>query len=114
MHDLYMATQIWRDERTAERLIGRTRVLKIWGFGLCFLPLRNVKGHPWNQNQIDRSYRDPELNLRLNPRKRLVREKPDALAVPETPNQIWSMDFISDKLGDGKGPCRRLQSNSPA
>lgn len=36
MPDLYMATQIWRDERTAERLIGRTRVLKIWGLRSVF------------------------------------------------------------------------------
>ena len=83
-------------------LIGLTRVHKTWGFDLCFLHLRNVKGHPWNQNQVYRIYRDLELNLRIKPRKRLVREKPDVLAVPETLNQTWSMDFMSDKLGDGR------------
>ena len=31
-----------------------------------------------------------------------MREKPDVLAVPETLNQTWSMDFMSDKLGDGR------------
>jgi len=90
------------NERIADLLVGLTRVHKTWGFGLCFLHLRNVKGHPWNQNQVYRIYRDLELNLRIRPRKRLVREKPDALAVPEAPNQTWSMDFMSDKLGDGR------------
>ena len=40
--------------------------------------------------------------MRIKPLKRLVREKPDVLAVPETPNQTWSKDFMSDKLGDGR------------
>ena len=28
-------------------LTGLTDARKTWGFGLCFLHLRNVKGHPW-------------------------------------------------------------------
>ena len=36
------------------------------------------------------------------PRKRLKREKPDALTVPEAPNLSWSMDFMADRLGDGR------------
>lgn len=39
-------------------------------------------------------------NLRIRPRKRLKREKPDALAVPEVPNHTWSMDFMADQLAD--------------
>jgi putative transposase len=43
-----------------------------------------------------------ELNLRIKPRKRLVREKPEPLAVPEAINQCWSMDFMHDQLSDGR------------
>jgi putative transposase len=32
--------------------------------------------------RIYRIYRELELNLRIKPRKRLVRDKPDALVVP--------------------------------
>jgi putative transposase len=42
------------------------------------------------------------LNLRIKPRKRLKRDKPDALAVPDAPNMTWSMDFMADRLGDGR------------
>ena len=42
-----------------------------------------------------------ELNLRIRPRKRLKRDKPEALAVPEALNLTWSMDFMADRLGDG-------------
>ena len=43
-----------------------------------------------------------ELNLRIKPRKRLNREKPEPLAVPQEINQVWSMDFMHDQLSDGR------------
>ena len=73
-----------------------------WGFGLCFLYLRNVKGHGWNHKRIYRIYRALELNLRIRPKKRMVREKPEALAVPGALNEVWSMDFMHDQLSDGR------------
>ncbi len=72
------------------------------GFGLCFLYLRNIKGFGWNHKRVYRIYRELELNLRIKPRKRLVRERPEPLAVPEQPNQTWSMDFMADQLVDGR------------
>jgi putative transposase len=32
----------------------------------------------------------------------LKRDKPDALAVPDAPNAVWSMDFMAERLGDGR------------
>ena len=90
------------NEKIGDLLIGLTNKHKTWGFGLCFLHLRNVKGHAWNHKRVYRIYRDLELNLRIKPRKRLVREKPDELAVPDAPNKSWSMDFMADRLGDGR------------
>jgi putative transposase len=37
-------------------------------------------------------YRQLELNLRIKPTKRLVREKPELLVEPTATSQIWSMD----------------------
>ncbi len=64
--------------------------------------LRNVKGHGWNHKRVYRIYCALELNLRIKPRKRLKRDKPDALAVPDAPNMTWSMAFMADRLGDGR------------
>jgi putative transposase len=92
----------------SETRMGQTRYTKFrilpktWGFGLCFLHLRNVKGHPWNHKRVYRIYCELELNLRIKPRKRPKREKPDVLAVPDAPNVTWSMDFMADRLGDGR------------
>ena len=88
--------------RIADWLIRLTNNQRNWGFGLCFLFLRNVKGFRWNHKRVYRIYRELELNLRIKPKKRLTREKPEPLAVPETLNQTWSMDFMHDQLADGR------------
>ncbi|WP_442220865.1 IS3 family transposase [Rhizobium sp. 2YAF20] len=90
------------NEQIADLLIGLTRAKKNWGFGLCFLYLRNVQGHAWNHKRVSRIYRELELNLRIKPRKRLKRDRPDALVVPDAPNMVWSMDFMADRLEDGR------------
>jgi putative transposase len=73
-----------------------------WGFGLCFLDLRNVKGFGWNHKRVYRIYRELELNLRIRPRKRLLREAPVPLRIPAAKNQVWSIDFMHDTLSDGR------------
>lgn len=90
------------NEVIADLLVGLTNVHKTWGFGLCFLHLRNVKGHVWNHKRVHRIYCELELNLRIKPRRRLKRDKPEELAVPEAPNLVWSMDFMADRLADGR------------
>jgi putative transposase len=79
-----------------------TETHKRWGFGLCFLFLRNSKGFKWNYKRVYHIYRELELNLRIKPRKRIKRDKPEALSVPSKINQVWSMDFMSDSLKDGR------------
>lgn len=69
---------------------------------MCFLYLRNVKGFGWNHKRVYRIYRELELNLRIKPRKRIVRDKPEPLAVPDTINTCWSMDFMHDQLENGR------------
>lgn len=75
---------------------------KRWGFKLCFLYLRNVCGYIWNHKRVYRIYKELELNLRIKPRKRIIREKPDKLVVPKYRNDTWSMDFMSDQLSNGQ------------
>jgi putative transposase len=86
----------------ADWLVRLTHNQKNWGFGLCFLHLRNVRGFDWNHKRVYRIYRALELNLRIKPKKRIVREKPQPLAVPAAINQVWSMDFMHDQLSDGR------------
>ena len=48
-------------------LIRLTNNQRNWGFGLCFLYLRNVKNFKWNHKRVYRIYRELELNLRIKP-----------------------------------------------
>lgn len=90
------------NEEIADWLLRLTSTHKRWGFGLCYYYLRNVKGYSWNHKRIYRIYRELELNLRIKPRRRIKRDKPEALSVPIAINQVWSMDFMSDTLKDGR------------
>lgn len=72
------------NELIADLLLALTKNQRNWGFGLCFLYLRNVKGYHWNHKRV---YRELELNMRIKPNKRLKREVPEPLAVPEAMNE---------------------------
>ena len=63
----------------ADWLLRLTTTHKRWGFGLCYWYLRNTQGHGWNHKRIYRIYRELELNLRIKPKRRIKRDKPDAL-----------------------------------
>jgi len=98
----YQAKLSDENAKIADWLLRLTQTYRNWGFGLCFLHLRNVKHFEWNHKRVYRIYRELELNLRIKPKKRLVREKPEALAVPEKINECWSMDFMHDQLQNGR------------
>ena len=86
----------------ADWLLRLTQTHKRWGFGLCYFYLRNVKHYGWNHKRIYRIYRELELNLRIKPRRRIKRDKPDPLGTATAINQVWSIDFMSDALVDGR------------
>jgi len=90
------------NEAIANWLIQLTERHSDWGFGLCFDYLRNVKGFAWNHKRVYRIYCDLALNLRIKPRRRLKRHKPEPLKEPLRVNQVWSMDFMHDQLSDGR------------
>jgi len=90
------------NDEIADWLLRLTDNHRNWGFGLCYLYLRNVKRFTWNHKRVYRIYRELELNLRIKPRKRLVRQMPEPLTVPAAINQVWSMDFMHDQLVDGR------------
>ncbi len=98
------------NEIIADWLVRITANQRNWGFGLCYLYLRNVKGFTWNHKRVYRIYCELELNMRIRPRKRIKREQPEPLSVPQQKNECWSMDFMHDQLSDGR-PIRLLNVN---
>ena len=96
----YKPTLVNENAEIEDWLKRLTTTHKRWGFGLRSAFLRNTKGFKWNHKRVWRIFRELELNLRIKPRSQ--RDKPDALAVPTVINQVWSMDFMSDSLKDGR------------
>ncbi len=90
------------NELIADLLLRLTMLNRTWGFKLCFLYLRNVKGYPYNHKRVYHIYRELELNMRIKPKRRITRDVPDVLAVPRQKNVMWSMDFMQDSLADGR------------
>ena len=98
----YEAKLKQENEVIADWLIRLTTTHRNWGFGLCFLYLRNVKGFGWNHKRVYRIYRELELNLRIKPKQRIKRKKPNSLGTALKPNEVWSMDFMHDELENGR------------
>ena len=93
------------NQRIADWLVRITDSQRNWGFGLCYLYLRNVKGFAWNHKRIYRIYCELSLNMRIKPKKRLKREKPEPLRVPTGSNESWSMDFMHGVSLDIENYC---------
>ena len=88
-----------------------------WGFGLCFfVPAQRAELWLEPQTGLPDLLRTGVVNLRIKPKKRLRRDTPEPLAVPDRPNETWSAtapagdciaifrerDLMADQLADGR------------
>lgn len=91
-----------RPERTAlrERLLTLATLKPRWGYRRLYWLLRR-EGEAVNRKLVYRVYRELGLGVRRRQRKRVAVVR-QPRAVPTRPNVRWSMDFVSDALGDGR------------
>ena len=71
------------------------------GFSKCRKILRR-EGQGWNHKRIYRVYKQMKLNLRRAAKKRLPTRMRVPLYVPRLPDTVWSADFMSDALFNGR------------
>jgi putative transposase len=60
------------------------------------------QGYRWNHKRVHRIYCGLKLNIRRKGKKRLPPRNPEPLGVPDSINQCWSIDFMSDALWCGR------------
>jgi putative transposase len=60
------------------------------------------EGRRVNHKRVYRLYREAGLSVRRRKRKRIGAVERQPLTIPTGTNQCWSMDFVSDGLGDGR------------
>ena len=71
------------------------------GFSKCFTRSRRM-GYGWNHKRVYRVYKQLGLNLRRRVKHRLPERVKQLLVAPLSPNAGWSMDFMSDRLTNGR------------
>ena len=86
-------------------LRGRLKALaaerRRFGYRRLHVLLRR-EGHAVNAKKVQRLYREEQLTVRRRRgRKRAISTRAP-LALPQGPNQRWSLDFVSDQLTDGR------------
>jgi len=93
-----------RPDQAALRLrirdLAKTRVR--YGYFRIYILLRR-EGWMVNHKRVYRLYRDDGLSLRLKrPRRHVSAANRERQPAPTAPNELWSMDFVSDALFDGR------------
>ena len=71
------------------------------GFDNYYQKLRR-EGYTWSRNKVLRVYRELGLVRRPKKRKRLPESLRKPLEQQQQVNEVWSMDFMSDALKDGR------------
>jgi len=71
------------------------------GFWQSYYRIRR-QGFVWNHKKVYRVYTAMKLNIRRRSKKRLPERVKQTLYQPATINEVWSIDFMSDTLWDGR------------
>jgi putative transposase len=71
------------------------------GFWQSYFRIRR-KGFIWNHKRVYRVYTGLHLNIRRRFKKRLPTRVKQSLFQPQSINEVWSIDFMSDSLWDGR------------
>lgn len=71
------------------------------GFPQYFQRIRK-EGHLWNHKRVRRIYLKLGMNRRSKPKRRIANPEKQTLTQPLHPNLTWSIDFMEDKLINGR------------
>ena len=72
-----------------------------YGAGMIYLKLRQ-KGQKVNHKRVDRLYALEKLHVKRRRRKKVPVTDRQPLVRPTVANEVWSMDFVFDRIGSGR------------
>lgn len=84
-----------------ERIQALAQRHRRYGVGMIHLKLRQA-GILVNYKRVERLYQEARLQVRRRKRKKVAFGERQPLLRPTTANQVWSMDFVFDRTGEGR------------
>ena len=89
------------DDEVRERLRTLSRERRRFGYRRLHLLLAR-EGIAMNQKKLRRLYREEKLQVRRRGGRKRALGTRAPMALPDGPNQRWSLDFVSDAFTDGR------------
>ena len=83
------------------RIVALAQRYRRYGVGMIHLKLRQA-GELVNYKRVERLYRLEELHIRRRRRKKIPLADRQPLIRPGRANEVWSMDFMFDRIGSGR------------
>jgi len=97
----YESTAQPENEQLQARLVELAGERRRFGYRRLHALVRR-EGVQVNHKRIYRLYSDAGLSVRRRKKRHGVAIERQALELPSSPNQVWSMDFVSDALANGR------------
>ena len=95
------APQLDRNGDLREMILALAHRHKRYGVGMIHLKLRQ-RGLGVNYKRVERLYQEAKLQVRRRKRKKVPVGDRQPLLRPIAANQVWSMDFVFDRTGEGR------------
>jgi putative transposase len=90
-----------RNVELREAILALAHRHRRYGAEMIYLKLRQ-RGLRVNHKRVENIYTELRLQVRRRKRKKIAEADRQPLMRPEKPNQIWSMDFVFDRIGGGR------------
>lgn len=91
-----------RNEELRKRLRELAAQNPAYGHPMLYYQIRREWKGPVNHKRTERLYREEGLSMRLKKKRKRLRHLRLALPIPEKRNDVWSMDFIHDRLSTNR------------
>jgi putative transposase len=89
------------DPGLRDRIVALAHRHRRYGAGMIYLKLRQ-EGRLVNHKRVDRLYAEARLQVRRRRRKKIPLADRQPLVRPQTPNEVWSADFVFDRTAEGR------------
>ena len=90
-----------RNQGLRERIVALAQRHRRYGVGMIHLKLRQA-GELINYKRVERLYGLEKLHIRRRRRKKIPMSDRQPLVRPGRANEIWSMDFVFDRIASGR------------